>query len=649
MMRVGRNALYYDDYLLAIGYFNRVIAAKPYLYEPYYYRGVAKFYLDDFGGAEKDCTLALERNAFREDIYRLRGLSLIRGGKTREAIEDYNRVISLGGGDQAVWYNRALCRVEQRDFSRALLELDTMLVKWKDYKDAYELKAQLLLEKKDTLAAEHFIDSLLPEKPMNAMLLGMKGFILLGRGDYSGAEMFLTRAIEQNPQETNLYLSRALCNYHLRRLYNSMADYDAALERDGENFFGHYNRGILCAEVGENNTAIEDFSFVIEKEPGNILAIYNRAILREKVGDFYGAIRDYSVVLKEHPRFWTGLERRAALYRRVGQVQRALNDERKLTIARLDDMFGQRKVSHRVTRKRKETSLENYDKIVVGDEGDTLSLKRYTSELRGRIQDRKVDENPLPMFALFPRGDISLSVGNAGGYLPLAEKWNGAHPQELPIVLAYAVRMNDSLSLEDIFKRLDAKGDGDKSLAKAFLLSGMKRYAESLALLDDLAEETGQYQALALLQRAYVRTMNIHLSARSVQASLSVEDGERAFPSFGRDDVLSSVSLLRSSLKDLEQALSLMPDNAYLLYDMACVYTEMRQTEEAIACYTKALMADHGLTAAYYNRGLLYLKGGRVEEGLRDLSVAGEGGVAKAYGLIKKYTRVKKAQAKDNK
>ena len=47
MMNIGRNALYFDDYVLSIQYFNMVISAKPSLHEPYFYRGLAKFYLDD--------------------------------------------------------------------------------------------------------------------------------------------------------------------------------------------------------------------------------------------------------------------------------------------------------------------------------------------------------------------------------------------------------------------------------------------------------------------------------------------------------------------------------------------------------------------------------------------------------------------------
>ena len=54
LVMIGRSALYYEDYVLSIQYFNQAISAKPYLYEPWFLRGVAKYYLDDFAGAEHD-------------------------------------------------------------------------------------------------------------------------------------------------------------------------------------------------------------------------------------------------------------------------------------------------------------------------------------------------------------------------------------------------------------------------------------------------------------------------------------------------------------------------------------------------------------------------------------------------------------------
>ncbi len=49
-----------DDYMLAIQYFNQAIKAKPYLADPYFLRGLAKISLEDYKGAELDCTEALK-------------------------------------------------------------------------------------------------------------------------------------------------------------------------------------------------------------------------------------------------------------------------------------------------------------------------------------------------------------------------------------------------------------------------------------------------------------------------------------------------------------------------------------------------------------------------------------------------------------
>ena len=55
VLTIGRNALYFEDYVLSIQYFNQVIKSKPWLAEPYFYRAVAKINLDDYKGAEEDC------------------------------------------------------------------------------------------------------------------------------------------------------------------------------------------------------------------------------------------------------------------------------------------------------------------------------------------------------------------------------------------------------------------------------------------------------------------------------------------------------------------------------------------------------------------------------------------------------------------
>lgn len=71
---MGRSALASSDYLTAIHYFNQVIEAKPFLWEPYYFRAYTKFILDDYTGAEEDCTKSINANPFQIGVYQLRGL-----------------------------------------------------------------------------------------------------------------------------------------------------------------------------------------------------------------------------------------------------------------------------------------------------------------------------------------------------------------------------------------------------------------------------------------------------------------------------------------------------------------------------------------------------------------------------------------------
>ena len=75
LLIIGRNALYFEDYVLSIQYFNEIIKAKPYLAEPYLYRSIAKLSLDDYQGAKDDATLCITRNPFIVNAYQVRGIA----------------------------------------------------------------------------------------------------------------------------------------------------------------------------------------------------------------------------------------------------------------------------------------------------------------------------------------------------------------------------------------------------------------------------------------------------------------------------------------------------------------------------------------------------------------------------------------------
>ena len=102
VMTIARNALYFEDYVLSIQYFNQVINAKPYLFEPYFFRGLAKINLDDYQGAEADCNEAIKRNPFVVGAYQIRGLARIRQNNFDGAIEDYRTALKYDPEESGV-------------------------------------------------------------------------------------------------------------------------------------------------------------------------------------------------------------------------------------------------------------------------------------------------------------------------------------------------------------------------------------------------------------------------------------------------------------------------------------------------------------------------------------------------------------------
>ena len=58
--------------------------------------------------------------------------------------------------------------------------------------------------------------------------------------------------------------------------------------------------------------------------------------------------------------------------------------------------------------------------------------------------------------------------------------------------------------------------------------------------------------------------------------------------------------------------------------------------------YTKALTLSPDLAEAYFNRGLTFIYTNKNDEGISDLSKAGERGIYSAYNVIKRYSENKK-------
>ncbi len=625
MLVSGEVALHYEDYVLSIQYFNQIIALRPHMYQPWHLRGAAKFYLEDFAGAEEDATQAISLNPYVDMIYDLRAIARIRQDKYEEAVRDYTKAISINPMQQNYWYNRAICEMHLKNYDKALLETDTIIRRWSKFANGYSLKAELYLNKQDTVEAAKWLDKSIEIDPYDGNTWMTRASVNLARGQWAEADSCLTRAIHLRPKHVPSYISRALARVNINNLRGAMSDYDTALDLDPNNFIAHYNRGLLRMQLGADNDAIEDFDYVIEMEPENVLAIFNRGILREQTGDLRGAIRDYTKVINQFPNFWTGLSYRAGCYRKLGYTAQAEKDEFVIYKAQMDKHLGIQprwspdKVKE--MRKRGEIDPDKYSSIVVDDAGDE---HEYQSEYRGHVQNRSIsmDYRPLFLISLYPYNN---GMKTYQAFDRDVEKFNAGDGVRHKLYVACGNQGLGTVATTAAFELVDTltaalEASRSESASRALLIQRavaytmVQNYADAIADLDMVVAGDSTL-CMAWWQRAVCQTMlNNFNIAQGMDARLKAS----------------------LAMDDFNRALALAPGNAYIYYDRASLYVAQGNVSAAIEDYTAAIRLEPHLAEAYYNRGLLYYSQGDNTSATRDLGKAGEIGLYDAYSVMKR-------------
>ena len=628
VLLMGRNALYYEDYVLAIQRFNMVISAKPWLGEPYFYRALAKFYLEDFQGAEIDCNNAVERNPYALNHYILRALCRINQSRYALAEEDYKKAIAINPLDHNAWHNIVLCQIELKEYERADSSLDVALRHWPKETEQYTMKAQVSLLRQDTVKAEKWADRALELDEYDGKAWSMKAMFQGNRKEYKEAEASLDKAITQMPRTAALYVNRALARYNQDNLRGAMSDYDACLDLEPRNYLAHYNRGLLRANVGEDNLAIEDFNFVLELEPDNTIALYNRALLLDNIGDHKGAIRDISAVIKDYPEFWDGYRQRAAIKRKIGDINGAERDEFKVLQAQLDAVQGKKRPVR--TRKKSEHNIEDYAALVEEDTHEEEN--EYVSEFRGKVQNRQTELRPEPIFSLTYYRRTS-ETNTYVAYCPQIEELNNQHvfplqlyltDNEAPLTEKQTEAHQASITalseqIEEFEQKTFDMADRNLLLNRALDYYHIRDFENAIWDMTHLIQMNGS-DPLAYMLRAQCRFAQLEVSRTTANAS----------------DLRLGYLM---AVQDYSKASDLMPDAPFLHYNIGCVQVQLGDYVAAQKSFGRALKLDPHFPDAYYGRGVAYILGGQTEQGLSDLSQAGEYGLYSAYNLIKKYSK----------
>ena len=665
VIKIGRNALYFEDYILAIQYFNQAIKAKPFLAEPYFYRSVAKISLEDYRGAEQDAGLAIDRNPFIVDAYQVRGVSRQNLGDYRGAVEDYDAGLNLMPEDKNLLLNRAVCESALKNYDEAQQTFERLLQLDHRNDRAYIGLAQMNLARQDTVTALDNLNHGIALSKKNASAYVMRAEIATrSHHDFESALADMDSAIMLEPHFAGYFINRAYMKYNLDDYFGAMADYDYAVSLDPASLEAHFNRGLLRAEVGDNNKAISDFSFVLENNPSNFMALYNRALLYMRTGQFRQAVSDFTAILKKYPEFEAGYMARGEAKRRMGDYKGGDADyERAMAIFRRNkthvSTFNPAEIEATAAIKKAEQRALNggedepesaediinrFNTLLTVKDNDPVKPE-YANRQRGHIQNDNIEVEPMPMFALSYYAHDNKLNGNTHSLREIGDVNNSRRlPGTLTLTCGEPQLAEEDIKLRftdiEYYNSLLAQGHARSIdyFARALDYLTVKNPEGAVADADSAISMSPQFM-LAYQLRADAHYMQYRMAqAMSEQSSDPLGDAPDAM-SHAMLRQRQDVTLLDQVMNDLDQAIKLSPKNMYALFNKGNVYMLQGDYTSAISCYSQAIELKPDLAEAYYNRGLMYLRMGNKNLGVADLSKAGELGILPSYNVLKRMTR----------
>ena len=648
IMDIGKNAFYFEDYVLSIQYFNQVIKIKPYLSEPYIYRAMAKIQLGDYQGADEDCTQAIEKNPFVPQAYYARGFARLKMNFCNEAIDDFSKALEFSPGNIYLLGYRLMARNQCNDYAGALNDVNEYLKLSPKSTEMYYEKGRILLALKDTVGAEQCFDKYIQLNENSSLGWSARALLKMQKKDKKGALKDYDEAIKRNSTYSGDYINRGVLNTENKNFRQALEDYDKAISLDKNNELAYFNRGLLRASLGDKNNALADFAKVLELNPSNTDALWQKATVENALGNYSQSIKDFSKIIEQYPYFIPAYSGIAEAYQKLGDEknafryrQMAYNIEQNKNNIRKEELAAGNKIAKETQKNVSEKNLDFFNRFAVQDKNDTAGESKYNNNIRGAVQNRYADVVNEKNFVLtyYSKADeirrtnlfhLSIERYNSQKKLPLPLKITN---NELPLTAEMISQHFDAIN--NISAQLEQNSsDADIYFARAIEFALVQDFKSAIDDLNKAISLKPDFMP-AYFTRANIRYKMIETNSNgnlSGSANKPVND-------IGSNNQLKfDMELI---LRDYDKVIELVPDFTFAYYNKANVLTAIRDFRSAVSYYSKAIDIDPDFAEAYFNRGLTYLFIGDDKNGLSDLSKAGELGIYKSYNLIQRFKQQK--------
>lgn len=292
---------------------SRAVQVNPTNALAYFWRGSARYYMDQYEGAVRDLSQAVRHRPDHADAYFQRAIAHHERGDLEAALGDYDRTIELAGDNASYFYIRGHLHAQRANFAAALHDFNAALALNPWLAPAYKNRAQAHAILGDFQAAARDLDQVLEQLPGDAHAMLQRGHARRQTGDADGAADDFEQGINQLQAQTNApfgfrWLSQEVAVPPRSALYYLLG-------------------GVMRYEFSDYGGAVDDFGRVIDLRFDHLYsAYYWRGTAYLALEDLEAAIADFSAAIAHQPNRADYYALRGRLYARQGHLAVALDD-----------------------------------------------------------------------------------------------------------------------------------------------------------------------------------------------------------------------------------------------------------------------------------------------------------------------------------
>lgn len=611
--QLGMQKYYQKNYKQAIPFFNALIEKNEDQYKVLYFRGLSKFALNDFLGAETDLRKATYYKPYYPEAYHNLALVQLNSGKLLSGIQNLNKSLEQDSLNAEGYYHRAISYFQINQFDACIEDINHCLSLNALQLKAIRLRAECYKNQEQYDDAMNDISILIDKKA------DLEKDYLLRAELYQVKEEYKKSLHDANYVLTYLnnesvdakYLMAF--NYHkLEKSEKAMNLIEDILSENPYHTQAIYLKGMEFWQQERFNEAIKELTILSENMPKNVLILNDLAKIHIQKKEYNTALKllDRSkVIFENYPETYELRTRVYLLQNRRGLAEK--EDELFAYYKALEETHPDEK---QFVWKQQYLSLKPVEKDEVDKSKEIKEELRLSQHVQLKVTDFKVTQDKETMF----KSDLLSSIDQIELYpfrLNLGSKFTYAEELDLETSVAKV----DSLILEH-------PKVTNLELIKALLYYQNFRLDETEEVLTHVLDQSPKHAlGNSLMAQIYWVKWEVEKNKETPGFLLNTETLE---------DSEESKRLNLLIHKYFNKAIEGHDKPDFIYYNYALFMAQQKKAEAAIELLEKAYIINPREKEIAYNLALINYKTDRFEEACKYLSIAGELGKQEAYDLI---------------